>query len=94
MLESLGVEVSNLDASLAEQLNLRDASGVVITDVQSNSLADRAGLESGMVITQVNRQPVKDVKDCEAILKDADLQAGVLLLVKSSAGSRFVILKH
>jgi len=93
MLDAVGMEISNLDSALAERLNMTGVEGVVITDVKPDSIAARAGLENGMVITQVQRQPVKSVEDCEKLFKQTAGKDGWLLLVKSENGSRFVILK-
>lgn len=89
----LGLEVAPLTADVAQQLGVRDASGVVITAVDPDSAAARAGLEPSMAITQVGRQPVKDVAEFEAAIGQASLDKGVLLLVRSAEGSRFVVLK-
>jgi serine protease Do len=91
-LEAVGLEIGNLDPAVAERLNMKGVEGVVITDVQSGSSADLAGLESGMVITQIDRRPVTSVRDVERLLEEADPSDGLLLLVKSGQGSRFVML--
>ena len=90
--ESLGFELSNLDAQVARQLGLKSEEGVVITSVSPGSVAARAGLESGMVIVQVNRKPVKDMADAEKALANYKEGDGLLLLVKSEEGSRFVVI--
>ncbi|MCA9179109.1 MAG: Do family serine endopeptidase [Planctomycetales bacterium] len=92
-LDRLGMEVGRLDAAVAEQLGMSGAEGVVITDVQAGGLADRAGLESGMVITQANRQPVRSVEAFTDMVKQLKPDEGMLLLVRSQNGSRFVVLK-
>ena len=92
-LAQFGFQIESLSAELAGRLGLKDVKGVLITAVKSDSPADRAGLESGMVITQVNRQAVATVDDVIGILKDESSQAGVLLLVRSDQGSRFIVVK-
>ena len=57
------------------------------------SLAGQAGLESGMVIIQANRKPVPTVEDLRKILEQQSLEKGVLLLVQSAEGSRFVVIR-
>lgn len=89
-IESLGLELSDLDKDVAKQLGLDSTEGVVITEVAPGSAADRAGLESGMVITQINRKPVKDLAQAEEMLKGYKSGEGLLLLVKTQTGSRFV----
>lgn len=92
-LDNLGLEVSTLDASVAQQLGVTGLEGVVITSVGSDSSAARAGLASGMVITQVNRHPVKSLDDFNNVVKESDLKDGLLLLVRSQDGSRFFVVK-
>ena len=67
--------------------------GVVITDVRSGSPADMAGLGTGMVIIEANRQPVKSVDDFRKAMGSKPLDKGVLLLVRSAEGSRFVVIR-
>jgi serine protease Do len=91
--EKLGLEVETLTADVAKQLGVHVHEGVAITSVRSGSPADLAGLEAGMVITQVDRKPVKTAEDFSNVLKKASLAKGVLLLVRSAEGSRFVVLR-
>lgn len=93
-METLGLEIAPLDADVAKQLGMTDVSGVVITSVRSDSLAADAGLSSGMVIVQVNRQPVATVDEFVSAMHDVDADNGVLLLVRTESGSRFVVLKQ
>ena len=88
--ESLGVELSNIDKNVARGLGLKDEKGVVITSVSPGSLAERVGLKSGMVIAQINRQPVSNMAEANEILKDYKAGDGLLLLIKTAEGSRFV----
>jgi serine protease Do len=89
----LGISVETLTPEVAEKLELKDQQGVVITQVSPGSIADQAGLESGMVITQVNRHNVKSVDEFSAAMEKSHLDKGVLLLVRSAQGSRFVVLE-
>lgn len=90
---SLGMELADLNSAVAKQLNLDGVEGVVITSVAPEGVAAEAGLTEGMVITQMERTPVKSIHDCESVLQKADLSKGILLLVKSNEGSTFVVLK-
>jgi serine protease Do len=92
--DKLGLQVGPLSNDVAQQLGISGTSGgVVITAVEDGSPADRAGLEPSMVITQVGRKVMKGVADFEAELKDASLDKGALLLVRTPEGSKFVVLK-
>jgi serine protease Do len=88
--DKLGIQVDALTKEVAEQLGMKAGEGVVVTEVASGSLSDRVGLASGMVITQVNRKPVKSVEDFKKALDSQPLSKGVLLLIRTPEGSRFV----
>ncbi|WP_425616931.1 Do family serine endopeptidase [Anatilimnocola sp. NA78] len=91
--EDLGMEVAPLTPELAKKLDVSAESGVVVTDVESGSMAAQAGIQQGNVITQVGRTPVQNVEEFTAAVKKADLAKGLMVLVKSDEGSRFVVLK-
>ena len=90
--ESLGLELMELNADVAEQLGVASDEGVVITNVHPGSVADQSGLESGMVIAGINRQPVKSMADAEKALSNYEAGDDLLLLIKTEAGSRFVVI--
>jgi serine protease Do len=91
--ERLGLQVSDLTDDVARQLNMAGVQGVVITGVDPDSLAASAGLEEGMVLTRVGRNKVAGVEEFRTAMKDVDLKEGLLLLVQTSDGTRFVVLK-
>jgi serine protease Do len=90
---ALGLEVSALTGDVAKELGLKSADGVVITAVEEDSPAARAGLEPSMVIVQVGRKNVRSVEEFNAAIDGASADKGVLLLVRSAEGSRLVVLK-
>ena len=93
-MEGLGLEIAPLDAAVAKQLGMEGIEGVVITSVREKSPAAEVGLAPGIVIREVNRQKVTSVADFERLMaehrKDASAE-GILLLVRSEKGSRFVV---
>jgi serine protease Do len=92
-LEKLGMEVQTLTAEVAKQLEIKADHGVVVTAVQPGSPAERAGLAAGAVILEANRKPVKTVEDLTKALDEKSLAKGVLLLVRTAEGSRFVVIR-
>jgi serine protease Do len=91
--DKLGIQAETLTAKIAEQLGVSADHGVVITDVRSGSPADLAGLSTGMIITEANRQPVKSVEDFSNALGQKPLEKGVLLLLRTAEGSRYVAIQ-
>ncbi|MEI8371406.1 MAG: Do family serine endopeptidase [Planctomycetota bacterium] len=92
-LEKLGIEAQNLTHDLAAKLQIKAEQGVVVTDVQAGSVAERAGLTSGAVIVEANRAPIKNVEDLSRALDEKSLAKGVLLLVRTTQGSRFLVIR-
>jgi serine protease Do len=91
--QKLGMAVQDLTPDLAAKLQIKAEQGVVVTDVQAGSAAERAGLASGMVIVEVNRIPVKSADALAHALNDKSLAKGVLLLVRTEHGSRFIVVR-
>ncbi|MFV2068679.1 MAG: trypsin-like peptidase domain-containing protein [Pirellulales bacterium] len=92
--EDLGLEVGPLTAEAAEQIGVTEKDGVLITKVAPDSPASLAGLAPGMVITEANRNGVESLDDLRAAIKErAPGGKGVLLLVRTARGSRFVVLQ-
>ena len=92
-LGKLGLSVQEMSPSIAKQLGMEGVTGVLITEVSEGSPAQRQGLEPGNVITHVNRQPIDSKSKLMSELSSASAEEGVLLFVRTNAGSRFVVLK-
>jgi serine protease Do len=56
----LGVVAQQLTPELEQTFGLKNVQGVVISQVEPGSAADKAGLKTGDVITQLNGKPVED----------------------------------
>jgi hypothetical protein len=46
-----------------------------------------------MVIVQVNRKPVKSVEEFSKVMEKQSLEKGVLFLVRSNQGTRFIVIR-
>jgi len=92
-LEELGIEVSAVTPQAREQFGYEPGQGVLVTGVESGSLADRAGLEEGMLILQAANKDVKSVAGLQKVLKDADLAKGLPMLVRAGDRQMFVLIK-
>jgi serine protease Do len=92
-LEKLGMEVQKLTPDLAAKLQIKAEQGVVVTDVQAGSTAERSGLASGVVIVEANRKAIRSVEDLSKAMDEKSLAKGVLLLVRTAQGSRFLVMR-
>jgi len=91
--EDLGLEVGELTDELAKKLGYEGFQGVLITEVDPAGLAAGAGLDEGMLILRVGRTPVASIDDFQKAMKGASLKQGVLLLVRTPEGNRFVVIQ-
>ncbi len=58
----LGVAIQNLTPALARSFELDVTSGVIISGIQADGPAERAGLQPGDLITRIDGQPVDNVR--------------------------------
>jgi serine protease Do len=91
--EKLGISAEDLTPKVAKQLGVKADHGVVITEVEQGSPADLAGLSAGMVISEANRKTVNSVDDLRKALGEKSPAKGVLLLLHTPEGSRFVVIE-
>ncbi len=89
----LGIEVQNLTEELARRFGYEKMQGVIISGVRPGSLAAAAGLKTGMLIQEVDRKKVNNVKEFVREIKKAKKGDSVLLLVNTGTFNRFVVLK-
>ena len=89
-----GLTVQDLTPDLAERLGLSPADqGVVVTQVESGSPADEAGVKPGDLIKEINRQQIQDVDDYTKAIQAAGKDENLLLLIRRGEGSIFIVLK-
>lgn len=60
-----GATLENLSPAVAEELRIRDTSGVVVRETESYSPARRIGLRPGDIIVEVNNRRIARVRDLE-----------------------------
>jgi len=89
---NLGFTVQDLTDELAKGLGLEGERGVVVTGVDSGSPAEKAGIAPGVLIKEVNRKPVSNVREFSRAVTEVKDQGKVMLLVKRDETTFFVLL--
>jgi len=87
--KSLGITVQNLTPDIAKGLGLKKETGVVVTRVEPGSPARDAGIQTGDVIREVNRKPVKDVDDFVQKVEKAKDQENILFFLQRGQNNLF-----
>ncbi len=66
-----GISIQSVDERMLKPLGLQKAEGVIISDIQKNSPGDRAGLQPGDVILEVNGVPIVNEESIKDEIRDA-----------------------
>lgn len=90
---NLGLDVETLTPELAARLGFTSETGVVVTRVRSDSVAEKAGIKPGALIVAIDKKNVTTVAEYDKALKEAQPNKRVLLLIKQGPYVRFVSLK-
>lgn len=91
--DNLGLELQDLTAELAKQLDLGELKGVVVVGVKEGSPAATYGVRQGDVIEKVGTTPVATVAEFEAAEQKLSLKDGIVLHIRTAEGKRFIIVK-
>lgn len=68
----LGVMIQDINPSLAKKFGLEDSHGALVGEVTPKGPADKAGLESGDVVVELNGRPVKDSRNLKLSVARVD----------------------
>src|SRR5438093_2145937 len=88
-----GLQVQELTKEVSERLHLPVDKGVIVTDVEDNSIAAAQDIQREDVITEVDGKPVTNVQSFREALNKADPKRGVLLYLDRKGSKTFAVLK-
>jgi serine protease Do len=90
--DPLGLRVSALTPELAQRFAIGETAGVIVTDVQSGTPAEEAGVRVGDIVKEINRLTIESVGDYSAALKKFEKEKTLQLFIwRKNAG--FLVLK-
>ena len=95
--ELVGFEAGPLSAAVREQFGIPDElKGVIITTVTPRSDAEAEGIIAGLVISEVNQQPIETVVDVTNLVsaaKEAGRPAVLFKVTDATMASRFIAVR-
>src|SRR5574341_859148 len=92
MQRRLGIQAQDLTAELANLLDSQHQRGVLVAEVESGSIATKAGIQRGDIITKANDQSVNSVNDLESLIQAAQSPAHIKLeVIKKGKPTMIVI---
>ena len=77
----LGVHIQNISDQLAEYFKIKDGKGVLVTDVEEDSPAEKAGLKAGDIITKINDEEVSTTSELSKAVRSYDPETTVAVSV-------------
>jgi serine protease Do len=90
----LGLNVRTLTEEIASELGYKgEVKGVVVAQVESGSLAGRAGIQPGDIILTVGSKSIGDIQDFRSAMSGLDLKAGARMQIARGELKRFVFLR-
>jgi serine protease Do len=88
--ESIGISIEPVTPELVTKHKLETTTGLLIVQIDPDSLAYHAGLRAGHVILAINGQSVTTVQDFSQAIKNAKKGKRLLLQLKVGTNIRFV----
>ena len=80
--KNIGITVSTLTPQIARRYGLRTTEGLLVTDIENGSDAERKGIQPSDIILEVNRQKITTVSQWESIMRKVKTGDALLLLIR------------
>jgi len=91
-IEALGMILRPIDAAGAAARGLKVRSGLLVAGIVPRQSAQRAGINPGDVVTEVNRKPVTDAASLRKVLGGLVANSPVLVRVARADGEQYLAL--
>ncbi len=91
--DEFGIKVQTITDDVAEKLNVKQGTGVLVAEVADGSVAESAGIAPGYVITSVGGKAVRTAAEYRDAMKEHSATKGVRMQISREGVSRFVFLR-
>lgn len=89
--KQIGISLQPVTPEIAMELGMKKSEGVIVTDVDANSIASEAGIQRGDVILEVDRRQVNTVKEFTGAMQKAG--KSMLLLIYRNNSTFYISVK-
>lgn len=90
-----GLSVEEIPPMVARYFRLQVNNGVIVTNVEKDSPADFAGIESGDIIIAINDKKIQNESDIWKVIDDSDLRGGDklnLTVIRDKKTQKFILI--
>ncbi len=91
--QSFGMKLDDITPQWQKTIGIRERAGVVVVGVDPGSIAAEAGIQSGDVIAEVNRNPVRNLAEFNVTMSKTGKGEPFLFLLKRGGQTFFVTLE-
>ena len=91
--DPLGMQGQDITPELAQSLKLDSEEGVLVSDVTAGQSAAEAGIKRGDVITEIDRQPVRNMSEYKRSLGAISKGRTVLFLIKRGGTTIYIAVR-
>ncbi|MBI5642714.1 MAG: DegQ family serine endoprotease [Deltaproteobacteria bacterium] len=91
--KKLGLSVQPITPDVAKRLGITDTEGVIVSSVKPDSPTATAGIRRGDVIKEIDRKPVKNVRDYSKAVKEAEKNDVALFLIMRGNNTIYIVVK-
>jgi serine protease Do len=88
-----GISLADVPRQLAQQLGVPPGRGAVVTAVEPGGPADRAGIQAGDIVLEVNQKPVSGAQAAISAMKQASGGDPILLRIAREGGQLYAALE-
>lgn len=90
----LGLSVQPITPDIAKRLGIQDTEGVIVSSVTPDSPSAAAGLRRGDVIKEIDRKPVKNIRDYSKYISESEGKDAVLLRIVRGRSTLYVVIRQ
>ena len=92
-MELMGMVLEELNEENSRKFGIDLKRGVLIVKVEPGSPAAKSGLIPGMIVQEVERQTIDNLLIFKKIVNEIDTDRGILVLISTKNGSRYIFLQ-
>jgi serine protease Do len=91
--DMLGIQVQEITPEIANSLRLKSSEGVLISEILPGEAGGESGLRRGDVVKEINRKPIKDLKEYKEFVAKVKKGDTILFLVNRGGTTIYIAVK-
>ncbi len=89
--KDVGITVKNFNENIARKFGIKSSRGVIVMAVEKGSPADKADIQVGDLVKEIDSNEITDTDAFYNVVKAANLKEGVLFVLERAGNSFYVV---